>query len=241
MYHYRTFIALILIGLFVPVSAWAQTHLFHPVEQPLSNSYVRCIYKDSKGYLWAGTFNGLNRYDGAGIKTYHHEAGQTNTLSHNMVNALLEDHQQTLWVGTSEGLNYYDREKDAFHYIIHRPDLENRHNNSCITALCQPDTTTLWMGTRGGGVNIYRYAEKRFDFLFLTASKLLDEASNHITCLQQHHMGRNSGGTVPDQPGDPGGESCSTPPTRPDQYQRPGPPGRQSVGRHSRSTLSGRS
>lgn len=187
MYHYRTFIALILIGLFVPVSAWAQTHLFHPVEQPLSNSYVRCIYKDSKGYLWAGTFNGLNRYDGAGIKTYHHEAGQTNTLSHNMVNALLEDHQQTLWVGTSEGLNYYDREKDAFHYIIHRPDLENRHNNSCITALCQPDTTTLWMGTRGGGVNIYRYAQKRFDFLFLTASKLLDEASNHITCLQQHH------------------------------------------------------
>ena len=187
MYHYRTFIALILIGLFVPVSAWAQTHLFHPVEQPLSNSYVRCIYKDSKGYLWAGTFNGLNRYDGAGIQTYHHEAGKTNTLSHNMVNALLEDHQQTLWVGTSEGLNYYDREKDAFHYIIHRPDLENRHNNSCITALCQPDTTTLWMGTRGGGVNIYRYAEKRFDFLFLTASKLLDEASNHITCLQQHH------------------------------------------------------
>lgn len=76
MYHYRTFIALILIGLIVPVLPRAQTHLFHPVEQPLSNSYVRCIYKDSKGYLWAGTFNGLNRYDGAGIKTYHHEAGK---------------------------------------------------------------------------------------------------------------------------------------------------------------------
>lgn len=183
----KAHIASIIIGLYAPFIMSAQSHRFHPVEQTLSNNFVRSIFKDSQGYVWIGTFNGLDRYDAAGVRSYQHENGNDSTLSHNMINTILEDHQQTLWVGTSEGLNYFDRKNDRFHYIVNKPDLQNRHNNACITALAQPDTTALWMGTRGGGVNIYRFAEKRFDFIFPTTSKQLNEASNHITSLQQHN------------------------------------------------------
>jgi hypothetical protein len=80
------------------------------IAQGLSHSTVNCILQDSKGFMWFGTNDGLNRYDGHGFTVYKHDPGDTYSLSHNRVQALFEDSTGTLWVGTYGGLNRFDRD-----------------------------------------------------------------------------------------------------------------------------------
>ncbi|HLZ17514.1 MAG TPA: two-component regulator propeller domain-containing protein, partial [Cyclobacteriaceae bacterium] len=81
----------------------------------LSNSNVRCILHDSKGFLWVGTEDGLNRFDGYGFKVYRKTEGDTIGLLKNSINALFEDSHGRMWVATrGGGVHYYDRKLDRF-------------------------------------------------------------------------------------------------------------------------------
>ncbi|MCB0588707.1 MAG: hypothetical protein KDD06_25675, partial [Phaeodactylibacter sp.] len=84
------------------------------VEHGLSQNTVNCIIKDSRGYLWIGTNDGLNRYDGYQFAVFRHLKQDSSSLSDNKVYALLEDRAGRLWVGTKNGLNRYDRNKGCF-------------------------------------------------------------------------------------------------------------------------------
>jgi len=61
------------------------------VEQGLSHSTVACVLQDSRGFMWFGTRDGLNRYDGAGVQVYKHDPQDANSLGHNQISALAED------------------------------------------------------------------------------------------------------------------------------------------------------
>jgi hypothetical protein len=61
------------------------------IEHGLSQSCVQCILQDSSGFMWFGTENGLNRYDGYGFKVYWYELGNPNSLSHNFIRDIVED------------------------------------------------------------------------------------------------------------------------------------------------------
>lgn len=74
----------------------------------LSNSEVRCIYQDSKGYIWFGTYDGLNRYDGYDFKIYRNQPGNPHSIIHNYVNTIVEDNKHRLWVGTRQGISVLD-------------------------------------------------------------------------------------------------------------------------------------
>jgi signal transduction histidine kinase/ligand-binding sensor domain-containing protein len=82
----------------------------------LSNSWVYCILKDSRGFMWFGTADGLNRYDGSSIKVYRYDPNDPTSLPSSRVGFLFEDSRQRLWVGGWEegGLALYDRDKDRF-------------------------------------------------------------------------------------------------------------------------------
>ena len=73
------------------------------LEQGLSQSVIDVIFQDSKGYLWFGTQDGLNRYDGYSFVVYKNEPGNSNTLPGNTITAMAEDHEGKLWVGTLDG------------------------------------------------------------------------------------------------------------------------------------------
>jgi len=84
-------------------------------EDGLSNVQVKSVVQDNRGFMWFGTLDGLNRYDGASIKVYRHDPDDPQSLSHNYIRALAVDQSGVLWLGTwGGGLNQYDREKDAF-------------------------------------------------------------------------------------------------------------------------------
>ena len=85
------------------------------VNDGLSQSWVRCIYQDSYGFIWFGTGgNGLDKYDGYNFTLYRNNPRIKTSLSNNSVTTIFEDHNQNLWIGTQIGLNLYNREKDCF-------------------------------------------------------------------------------------------------------------------------------
>jgi signal transduction histidine kinase/ligand-binding sensor domain-containing protein len=89
------------------------------VKDGLSDNNVTSFFKDSKGFVWIGTSNGLNRYDGHSFKIYKPAAG--NSISNEVINDIAEDSKGRIWVATMEGLNYYDPAKDQWECMRHNP------------------------------------------------------------------------------------------------------------------------
>jgi signal transduction histidine kinase/ligand-binding sensor domain-containing protein/AraC-like DNA-binding protein len=127
----------------------------YDIEQGLSHNTVFCIEQDYQGFIWFGTQEGLNRFDGYEFKTYYHDPGDSLSLPGNIVNSILEDDRDRLWVATSAGLSIYDREKDHFHNFTDLTGLQL--SNTIITTVLQDRTGCFWIGTFNGGVN--RYSE----------------------------------------------------------------------------------
>src|ERR1700749_2202819 len=75
----------------------------------LSQININCILQDSRGFMWIGTRNGLNRYDGYKFLTYRYDLKNDSSLSNNMITALAEDHDGNIWVATQNGLDKYER------------------------------------------------------------------------------------------------------------------------------------
>ena len=76
------------------------------VANGLSDNRVTCFYKDKKGFMWIGTRNGLNRYDGHSFKIFRPQPG--NSISNEVINDIAEDSRGRIWVATMEGLNIFD-------------------------------------------------------------------------------------------------------------------------------------
>jgi ligand-binding sensor domain-containing protein/two-component sensor histidine kinase len=90
------------------------TKLFNQ-DQGLSQGMISCLLEDHKGYLWIGTKDGLNRYDGKHFKVFKPNPLDSNSISDGYITCIFEDSQKRIWVGTpSGGLNFYDRKKDRF-------------------------------------------------------------------------------------------------------------------------------
>lgn len=87
-------------------------------EQGLSDNRVTCFYQDKTGFVWIGTKNGLNRYDGHRIITFR--PGAANSISNEIINDIAEDSRGRLWVATMNGLNLYDPVKN--HWEVFLPD-----------------------------------------------------------------------------------------------------------------------
>jgi ligand-binding sensor domain-containing protein len=85
------------------------------IEDGLSQNAGLTIFQDSKGFLWIGTQDGLNRYDGYTFKIFKRDADNPNSLSHNSILAITEDKEGFLWIGTwGGGLNRFDPATETF-------------------------------------------------------------------------------------------------------------------------------
>jgi signal transduction histidine kinase/ligand-binding sensor domain-containing protein/DNA-binding response OmpR family regulator len=80
----------------------------YQVEDGLSYNSVICSMQDSRGFLWFGTKNGLNRFDGYSFKNFQHNPKAFNSIGSNYIYSLVEDGFQNIWVGTSRGLYQYN-------------------------------------------------------------------------------------------------------------------------------------
>ncbi|WP_412467623.1 two-component regulator propeller domain-containing protein [Pedobacter sp. KLB.chiD] len=97
----------------------AQPYYFrhYQVENGLSNNTAFCSVQDGNGFMWFGTKDGLNRFDGYAFKTYRHDPDQAGSLGNDLIYALHYDQEQTLWVGTNNGVYQYNPAKESFAMI----------------------------------------------------------------------------------------------------------------------------
>jgi ligand-binding sensor domain-containing protein len=89
------------------------------IAQGLSQGMVFDMLQDEEGFIWIGTKNGLNRYDGYTFKVFTNDPYNNHTLSSNTISKLFEDSKGRIWVGTENaGVNIYDKQSGKFYRII---------------------------------------------------------------------------------------------------------------------------
>ena len=130
-------------------------------EQGLSNTSVECIFQDYRGFMWFGTLDGLNRYDGYKITVYSNNPKDTASISDNSVNCIYEDHQHRLWIGTGNGLNLFDQTTNKFIRYTHTLRL-NSINSNKINDIHEDAAHNLWIATAGGGLNLFDPVKNKF-------------------------------------------------------------------------------
>lgn len=131
--------------------------------QGLSQNYITCIQQDSQGFIWIGTTNGVNKYDGYRMREYYSIPNDIHSLKGNYISTIYNDSSERLWIGTNNGVCCYQPQTDNFEHV----DLEqlsgyspaNRH----VTALFEDQNQTLWIGTAGGMLYAYLPKEKQLE------------------------------------------------------------------------------
>ena len=132
-------------------------------QQGLSQGAVNAIAQDHYGFIWLGTQEGLNRYDGYDMVVYEHKHDDPASLSHDWIWSVYVDNAGTLWVGTDGGgLNRYDRKQDAFTRFQHVPGDPHSLSNDRVRVIYQDRQGHYWIGTDGGGLNRFDTGNGQF-------------------------------------------------------------------------------
>jgi two-component system sensor histidine kinase ChiS len=119
----------------------------------LSQDTVICILQDHKGFMWFGTGDGLNRYDGYDFTVYRHDPLDPTSLSSSEIATMYEDRQGTLWVGTAAGLDRFDPDRGEFIHYPNLPTYDSSFGQSSVSVIFEGREGALWIGTHGGGLN----------------------------------------------------------------------------------------
>ncbi|RRB06424.1 ligand-binding sensor domain-containing protein [Larkinella rosea] len=154
------------------------------VDNGLSQSGVDCILKDSRGYVWFGTQDGLNRYDGYQITHYKHNPFDATTISHDQIMSLYEDAHGKIWVGTVNGLSEYDPVTGRFrrHQNLLEPK-RRRYGLTTINAITADRFGTLWLATSWGLKRLVFKNPKQYDVIHYTIENEDDRRAQVINTL----------------------------------------------------------
>lgn len=122
----------------------------YTVADGLCQNTVWCVYQDSKGFMWFGTKDGLNRFDGITFKSYKNNPFGKNTLGNVFIRSIMEYDKNSLWIGTDEGIYVYDYIREEFHrFKIHAPG--NVPITTPVNSLIRASDGTIWIATLGQG------------------------------------------------------------------------------------------
>lgn len=193
----RSVIAFLLVPIFSPSLLSQQVHFQHlTIDDGLSQDIVTAIVQDDQGFMWFGTEDGLNQYDGTSFTVYKHNPNDSTTLSSNFIGALLADMRGHLWVSTSLGIDLFDIRTKTFQHIA---AMGGPHISS--TGFCQGADSSVWIGSSEG---LFRYKGGKFSRADLDGQPMthtvwgmlsegnlmwvVDTAGLHCYVVQQEHL-----------------------------------------------------
>ncbi|WP_117882363.1 two-component regulator propeller domain-containing protein [Aureibaculum luteum] len=142
----------------------------------LSHNSVRHIVQDGKGFLWLGTFSGLNRFDGYEFKTYLSNSNTKNELYNDDITVLkLDEESNNLWIGTRKGLTRLELETQTFTTFL--PDINNPGTfpDEEIRSVYVDEFKRIWVGTKSAGLFLFFPDENRFEKVELPGYNYIKE------------------------------------------------------------------
>lgn len=124
----------------------------------LSHNSITCMMQDREGYLWFGTEDGLNKYDGYSFSVYRHDIWKKNSLLDNYIWKIIQDQTGHIWIATSGGLDRFDPHEEKFsHYLYNPPE-----QNNIVSGLAEDKSGKLWAAT-ARGILLFDKKKHRFE------------------------------------------------------------------------------
>jgi len=169
------------------ISASAQLRSDSSVIQTLCGNIIRSICRDSTGYLWIGTMEGLNRLDPQRetFVQYRHHPSDTNTLICENIRATYFDKSNRLWIGTVNGLDILDIAANRFVHYINDPTNPSSISDKYIYSIFKDKNDLVWIGTIGEGINICDINRIKFEFHELTINPIQHSNDRDILCFYE--------------------------------------------------------
>lgn len=163
------------------------------LEHGLSQNAVYTIIQDFRGFMWFGTEDGLNRYDGSRFISFKMDVTDPYSLGDNVVYCLFEDQSRTLWVGTrGGGLDRFNRDTGTFTHYRHNPNNINSLSENCVNVVYEPPQHPgeLWIGTQANGVDKFEPRKERFTHYRHVPNNPFSPGSNKISQIYEDRSGK---------------------------------------------------
>lgn len=154
------------------------------IRNGLSQNTVNAILQDRKGFMWLGTKDGLNRYDGLSFRKFKHDAANPRSIGNSFITSLYEDFNGNIWVGTDAGVYIYYPEKEAFEEFDCQ-SLEKTRIERSVSMIAGDKQGRVWIAVGAQGMFCYDARQK------LLRNYPLSEISSNIKCFTF-----DSGGTL---------------------------------------------
>ena len=135
-----------------PIPAIENIHFDHlSNKNGLSSNIVWSVLQDSNGFVWIGTVDGLNRFDGVEFKVYKHDVNDPNSLGDNSAQVIIEDRLKNLWIGSwGGGLSKFNPETEQFTRYQHDPSDPGSISSNRVQAIYEDHDGVIWVGTAEG-------------------------------------------------------------------------------------------
>jgi len=190
------FIIILLLALAyagISQTLYATTEIYDETKG-LPNNEVRCLLKDTKGYLWVGTIYGLVKYDGNKFVVYNHETN-TNSLSGDVITTVFEDNKGRILVGAN-GISILNRVNNKWTNYLHDPRNNQTISSPNVTSIAQENDSIYWIIT-SNGINRFNIETGIFEYInFPITSRVLNskiysiipQTSVHFSIASQQYI-----------------------------------------------------
>ena len=159
------------------------------LEDGLSQSVVTSVLQDQFGFLWIGTQDGLNRYDGSTFTIYRSAPNDPNAIKDRWISSLYEDEDGYIWIGTYfGGLNRYDPYNGLFTHYLHDAENPNSIASNRVNTILEDSQGNLWVGT-GNGLDLLDRSTGEFTHFRNTSDLPESISGNNITVLFEDSRG----------------------------------------------------
>jgi signal transduction histidine kinase/ligand-binding sensor domain-containing protein/DNA-binding response OmpR family regulator len=154
----------------------------------LSDNWIKCIYRDSRGFIWFGTNSGLNRFDGYNFEIFRHSVFDSSSIADNAINVISEDVKGNLWIGTRSGISILDNETFKFSTVTLVPSPRFLCQDiAYITAMASDKSGNILVGTHNG-VFFFRQGSRSARHILMDEQSCIS-GTNNITAITSDDSG----------------------------------------------------
>lgn len=158
------------------------------IEEGLSQVTAMCLLEDRQGFIWVGTQDGLNRFNGYNFKVFRSNPENSNSISNGHINCIIQDSDGQIMIGTRNGLNIYDGEKETFEVIQNDPEKLNSLSHNNVTVILEDSRKRIWVGTEYG-LNLMKKQPLTFERYDRNPSSSTSLSNNYISSIFEDKKG----------------------------------------------------